>query len=302
MPGTTPIFGFPYPEPTDPTNVPGDIQSLAVNVETDLNAHLVDTTAAHAASAISFTPVGQLGSTTVQGALAELADEEKGITSHVFTASGSLAAATVSGAKKLRIRVQAPGGGSGGCATNAAGATSAGGPGGGGGYAEAVVTMTGLVFPLAVTVGAVGAAGAAGANNGGVGGSCSVVSNNGAGTTLCAATGGGGGTGGPTGTVVPQAMYTNGFGGAGTVGDILVAGSDGGQQTRYSVGGPPIAGEGGASVLGGATVGGLSGAGNAGVAGKAYGGGAAGSRLGPSQTQLAGAAGGPGIVIIDAIY
>lgn len=45
--------------------------------DTDLSAHLNDTTAAHAASAISFTPTGALQATDVQAALAEL-DNEKG--------------------------------------------------------------------------------------------------------------------------------------------------------------------------------------------------------------------------------
>lgn len=57
-----------------------DVQRAIVDVEAalaaGLAAHLADTSAAHAASAIAFTPAGNIAATTVQAALAEL-DTEK---------------------------------------------------------------------------------------------------------------------------------------------------------------------------------------------------------------------------------
>lgn len=82
MPDTTPIFGFPFPEDSDPTDVPGDIEALALAVETDLDtvsdglaAHLADTTDAHDASAISTTALTGISATNVQAVLAELIAE-----------------------------------------------------------------------------------------------------------------------------------------------------------------------------------------------------------------------------------
>lgn len=79
MSDTTPIFGFPFPEDTDPTDVPGDLEALALAVEADLDtvsdglaAHLADTVDAHDASAISFVPAGTIAATTVQAAIQEL--------------------------------------------------------------------------------------------------------------------------------------------------------------------------------------------------------------------------------------
>lgn len=34
MPDTTPIYGFPFPEDTDPVDVPGDVEALALAAET----------------------------------------------------------------------------------------------------------------------------------------------------------------------------------------------------------------------------------------------------------------------------
>lgn len=46
--------------------------------QADLDAHLADTSAAHAASAISFTPTGTIAATDVQAAIAEVASEASG--------------------------------------------------------------------------------------------------------------------------------------------------------------------------------------------------------------------------------
>jgi hypothetical protein len=52
----------------------------------DLSNHISDATAAHAASAISVTPVGAVAATDVQAAIAEL-DTDKSATSHTHTAA-----------------------------------------------------------------------------------------------------------------------------------------------------------------------------------------------------------------------
>lgn len=70
--GTTANFAFPYPEDSDPPDGASQIEALATAVDTSLDAHIDDTTAAHAASAISFTPTGSIASTNVQAAIAEI--------------------------------------------------------------------------------------------------------------------------------------------------------------------------------------------------------------------------------------
>lgn len=56
--------------------------------DTALNTHIADPTAAHAASAVSFTPTGNLSATNVQAALAELDTEKLPATTTVTGASG----------------------------------------------------------------------------------------------------------------------------------------------------------------------------------------------------------------------
>lgn len=49
-----------------------------VATQAELDAHINDTTAAHAASAVSFTPAGSIAATTVQAAIEEVANEASG--------------------------------------------------------------------------------------------------------------------------------------------------------------------------------------------------------------------------------
>ena len=67
-----------------------------VSQAADLAAHLADTTAAHAASAIAFTPTGTVASTNVQDAIAEAASEAAagGIPSTLVDAKGDIVTAT----------------------------------------------------------------------------------------------------------------------------------------------------------------------------------------------------------------
>jgi hypothetical protein len=70
-----------------------------VATEADLAAHINDTSAAHAASAVSFSPVGTVGATTVQAAIQEL-DTEKAtttaLTGHTGAASNAHSASAIS--------------------------------------------------------------------------------------------------------------------------------------------------------------------------------------------------------------
>jgi hypothetical protein len=63
---------------------------------TELDAHLNDSSAAHAATAISFTPDGSIAATTVQAAIVEVRDEAtgSGIPATTFDAKGDLLAAS----------------------------------------------------------------------------------------------------------------------------------------------------------------------------------------------------------------
>lgn len=74
-----------------------ELVDLATQVE--LDAHLNDTTAAHAASAIAFTPTGTVGATNVQAAIAEVASEAGGGTpaasSVTFSPTGTISSANV---------------------------------------------------------------------------------------------------------------------------------------------------------------------------------------------------------------
>lgn len=63
------VLGGTYPNP-----------SFAADMATqaELDAHVSDTTAAHAASAVGFTPTGSIAATDVQAAIAEVASEASG--------------------------------------------------------------------------------------------------------------------------------------------------------------------------------------------------------------------------------
>lgn len=221
---------------------------------------------------------------------------ETGITEHVFTASGSLAASAVTGAKKLKIRMVGGGGAGGAAVATGANQNSVGAGGQAGTYAEVVVTVSSLVFPLAVTV---GAAGAGGAGAGGAGGLSRVRDNNGTGTILCEANGGGGGAASTVG-----GAGTNAAGGqvaASGVGSVISPGAHGLWGAVFVLD-LPIPGYGGNSVFGAG--GSLLGAATnlAGQAAAGYGGGGSGSSRRQSQAALNGGNGAAGLVLIEAIY
>jgi hypothetical protein len=78
-------FAAPDPAPHD-HDADYDPLGAATAVNTSLNNHLSDTSAAHAASAISVVPAGSIAATDVQSVLAEL-DSEKAATGHHHDAS-----------------------------------------------------------------------------------------------------------------------------------------------------------------------------------------------------------------------
>jgi hypothetical protein len=213
----------------------------------------------------------------------------------VFTASGSLTAADVAGARGIRVRVWGAGGGGGGCAATAAGNTSAGPGGGGGGYAESVLSVASLVLPVTVTVGAGGLGGAAG----GVGGAGGTSSFGG----LVVATGGGAAQAGPTGTAVGVAAL-GGPGGQGTVGQLVLTGGGGRSSVRFAVTNHPP-GEGGMAAAGSGNVntpypGGAATA--PGTTGHPGGAGGGGGYNGAGQAAQIGGAGGSGLVVVELIF
>lgn len=69
--------GDPHPQYLTTTEANALYHALSTDLATqvELDAHINDTTAAHAASAIAFTPVGSIASTDVAAALAEIATE-----------------------------------------------------------------------------------------------------------------------------------------------------------------------------------------------------------------------------------
>lgn len=180
------------------------------------------------------------------------------------------------GLKYVVVEVQAGGGGSGGVSDN-----DDGSGGGAGGYGRKLIGVSSLGSTETVTVGAAGTAGGANpTTNGGNGGSSSfgshVVANGGNGSVK---------DGGAAGT-----------GGTCTGGDINITGQAGGNGGSNSgTSGGPDSGFGGSSILG------LGGQYENNKSPTGYGGGAGGPKTNNS-TDVAGAAGGPGIVIVTEYY
>lgn len=213
----------------------------------------------------------------------------------VFTASGTLTQAQTFGASALRVRVLGGGGGGGGAATNVAGSATVGGGGQAGAYAEGIIPIASVTFPVTVTIGAAGAAnsGAAGGN----GGTSSFAA-------LISVSGGTGGAALATGTSMGAA--NGGFGGAtisGAFAQIQATGNEGQSGLRYS-GTQSFAGMGAGSVFGGAII--PSGAttltGSAGRSSGVVGSGGSGAYAIGAVGPFAGGAGNPGVVIVEPIY
>jgi hypothetical protein len=197
------------------------------------------------------------------------------------------------GLRAIRAKCVGGGGGSGGCATTAAaqGATSGGGAGGT--YAETWILAEDLADSTTVSIGAGGTAGTAGANSGGNG-------NNSSFGTACVASGGvGSGGASASGTTTGSAGATADT--TGSVGDLIISGQDGSDGRHLATGeriNDAVGGSSGLSFGAGRSESNTT-ASAAGLPGYKYGGGASGAHNQASQTQVAGAAGGDGIVIVE---
>jgi hypothetical protein len=224
-------------------------------------------------------------------------DLTKAAAVQVFTASGTYT--PTAGMKTCRIRVQAPGGGSGGADGEGFGEGVASGAGGAGEYAEGIFTAAQISASQIVTIGAVGTAGSNTGGDGGTGGTTSVGS-------LITAIGGSGGTGTGSDSTdsSPVAGGAGGTGGAG--GSLRVPGQAGGvsdlvtDEATFALIKP---GAGGNAVLGhGPPALAFSASEDrAAVAGPNYGAGARGAQA-ATNTGIAGAVGGAGIVIIEEFF
>lgn len=260
MTQVTPIYSFPYPEPTDAPDGPTQIHNLALAVET---------------------------------VVARTDQKNKLI---VFTASGSLLASQVTGAKALRVRVVGGGGGGGAVGAPGGAAASRASGGGGGGYAESILDITTVTFPVTITVGPTAAGGASGgANNGTVGNDSSFAA------TVIGKGGGAGGAG--------QAVAAGVTSSSGTA---LVTGNTGQITMDGGVAQPGyilalttlIGGAAGSSAMGG--TGQYPNTGNATAAGRNatanQGGGGGGACAVTGGATQAGGTGGSGLVVVEVIY
>lgn len=207
-----------------------------------------------------------------------------------FTSNGTFTKADFPWGKFADVEVGGPGGGSGGAGATGTNQGSVGAGGAGGGYARKIIPFADLASNETVTVGTGGAAGAAG-GSGGTGTSSSFG-------THCSATSGTGGDG--TGAV-GSTNAPGGTGGTGTGGDANIPGDDGGNgqvtagdDTFATV--SSLGGCGGSSKLGGGRNPSGADATASGIAGRSFGGGAAGAHNGESQTGQPGASGAPGVV------
>lgn len=196
----------------------------------------------------------------------------------------------------IRGMICGGGGGGGGAAATGAGQSSMGGGGGGGATAEFLIAAEDFAHTTVVTIGAAGA-GVSGAN-----GTAGGTTNFGGYVT---ATGGGAGAFRAASNVAHGIEAGDGGGTAGgTLPSVLHAGAAG--TTGWgSDNGLGISGTGGASHLGGGgrarrTV--SAGQSLAGLPGRLYGGGGAGSINSGSSSAIAGAAGSAGVAMIQEFY
>lgn len=207
-----------------------------------------------------------------------------------FTSNSTFTKADFPWARFVDVEVGGPGGGSGGAGATSSNQGSVGAGGGGGGYARKIIPVADLGADETVTVGSGGGGGSAG-GSGGTGSSSSFG-------THCSATSGTGGDG--TGAV-GSTNAPGGTGGTGTGGDVNIPGDDGGNgqvtagdDTFASV--SSLGGYGGSAKLGGGRNPSGADASASGIAGRSFGGGAAGAHNGESQSGQPGASGAPGVV------
>lgn len=215
-----------------------------------------------------------------------LAMRDYKVVTQVFTSSGTYTPTT--GMLYCVVECVGGGAGGGGAATTGTTTVSAGSGGGAGGYARKTVSAATIGASQSVTVGAKGTGGAAGNNNGTDGTASSLGA-------IVSASGGIKGIGSAAGSA---AATLGGLGGAGSSGDFNTNGQPGGCGTGCANAGGgscTIGGFGGSSYFCGGGIGSSNGAGNAATS---YGGGGGGGSCYVSTTQVAGADGFAGIVIV----
>jgi hypothetical protein len=210
-----------------------------------------------------------------------------------YTSSGTFTKATYPWLRAIRVRVQGAGGGSGGARNMDAGVFGGSGGGGGGAYAESFITnIPSLDSSITITVGAGGAAGAAGLNSGASGGTSSFGT---------AVTANGGSGGGSTGGFSSAVFFANaGAGATSATGDLITPGGSG--TNGYMVAAASnavIAGAGGDSVLGFSPLVNRASFEKSAAPGLGFGSGARGASSEGGDAARAGAAGAPGIVIVE---
>lgn len=214
-------------------------------------------------------------------------------TDFVFATSGTLNAADVSGAIGLRVRVVGAGGGGGGAAATSSVQSSMGSGGGGGGYAEATLPIASVTFPVTVTV----ATGSAGVTTG----TAATPGNSSFGSLVVASSGAGGvsqAAFGATGLIAGSASP-----GAGTTGQILLAGEFGRNVSSF-IAGTATAGSGGSAGGGMGTAAPVPNTNSNGNApGLGFGAGGTGGNNGVSSgATRTGGSGGNGVVIVEVLY
>ena len=207
----------------------------------------------------------------------------------VFTTTGTYT--PTSGMVYCDVEVVGAGGGSGGCETTSVGDWAASAGGGGGGYARKIFSAATIGASQTATVGAAGAAGTAGSHPGGTGGTSSLG-------ILISATGGVGGEQGYS----TSGLFTSGggAGGTGSSGDFNTTGSPGSASIYSGTLTIGFSGAGGSSFFGGGAPGisGSTAGAGAAIAGTSYGGGGGGGLIEASTSNITGAAGAAGIVIV----
>lgn len=204
----------------------------------------------------------------------------------VFTASGTVT--KTPGAKKWRIKCLGAGGGSSAAPATGSNEVSVSNGGGSGAYAEGIYDVSSITTEL-VVIGSGGAGGTAGSIYGADGGASSVGS-------FISSPGGKAGL--PAGPANPPFHPVANNNGNGPTGWNIVGSSGAGAEPAVAVANSYATGSRGSNSIFG--VGGVTPAMNSPAnPGGGYGSGASGCSNGPSQSAKSGAAGRPGIVIIE---
>lgn len=233
----------------------------------------------------------------IVGTMAAVPPMISGATMFTFYGNDTLTAAQAAPFRSLLFRVGAGGGAGGGAPATTLNNSSGGGGGGGGGYAERMLPTSGLIFPLAVTVGGGGTGVSGGTGNNG--GTSSVIDNNGAGTTLCSASGGSGGGTLANGNALGAAA-AGGAGGSYLVSALGGIGTPGFRSVRFTIT-AVLLGAGGSSPVGGGGGAETGNQGNGSSGSYPSGGGAGAHQRDTAGAALAGADGSGGIVSIIGI-